>query len=122
ADALRVEGDGAVAVLFYGPPLAPRRILKRLARLDADADVLRVLRAGRQQRHAEAARVAQHGPVLVHRLKAEAQALVLAHVAPQVFGLDRDVIHHALDALLAPLLHEALRTKFQVSSYKFQAQ
>src|SRR5688500_12492197 len=79
ADALCVEGERAVAVLLDGAALAARGLLQLLARLDAQADVLRVLRVGRQQRHAEAARVAQHRPVLVERLDAEADALVLAH-------------------------------------------
>jgi hypothetical protein len=53
-----------------------------------------VLRAGRQERDAEAARVAHHRPVLVERLDLEAEPLVLRHVAPQVLRLDRDVIDH----------------------------
>src|SRR5687767_8890419 len=88
ARASGVEGERAVAVLFDGAVLAPRGLLQSLARLDADGEVRRVFRAGREQRHAEAARVAQHRPVLVHRLDAEAQALVLARVAPQVLRLD----------------------------------
>src|ERR1051325_195647 len=68
ADALRVEGDGAVAVLLDGAALSARGLLKLFARLDAQTYVLRVLRLRRQQRHAEAARVAKHRPVLVHSL------------------------------------------------------
>src|SRR5215204_4534027 len=110
ADAAGVEGDGAVAVLLERAPLPARGRLERLARLDADADVLRVLRARRQERHAEAARVAQHGPVLVERLDAEAEPLVRAHVPLHVLGLDRDVVHDALDPQLLPLPHGLIVT------------
>src|SRR5436305_3737549 len=123
ADALRVEGDGAVAVFLDGAVLSARGLFQSLARLDADAYVLRVLRAGRQQGHAEAARVAHHRPVFIHRLDAEAQSLVLSHVRAQVLRPDRDVIYKALDAQTAPLLHDDLRkksSKFRVQSSKFK--
>src|SRR3712207_5871996 len=106
ADASGVEGDGAVAVLLDGAvPLAARGLFERLARLDADADVLRVLRARRQERHAEAPRVAQHGPVLVERLDAEAEPLVRPHVPVHVLRPDRDVVDDALDPRLNSPVH-----------------
>src|SRR5688500_17928553 len=111
ADALCVEGERAVAVLLDGAALAACGLFELLARLDADAEVLRVLRALGQERHAEAARVAQHGPVLVERLDAEAEALVLAHVRVHVLGPDRDVVNHALDAQLVLLLHSRLKSE-----------
>src|SRR5215218_8067898 len=113
ADSARVEGDGAVAVLLEGSALAARGLLKLLARLDAQADVLRVFGFGRQQRHAEAARVAQHRPVLVHGLHAEAHALVLAHVRREVFRLDRDVVYDPAETRLACCLSQVPPPSFE---------
>jgi hypothetical protein len=64
----------------------------------------RVLRVGRQERDAEAAPVAHHRPVFVHRLHAKPDALILAHVAPQILAAHRDVIHHPAETRLLLLL------------------
>src|SRR2546429_7756701 len=84
ADTFSVERDRAVAVLFDGSAFARRRLIQRFARFHTQAEVWRMLRAGREQRDAEAARIAQHRPIVIESLKAKPDALILLNVTLQI--------------------------------------